>query len=143
METTALRGWRRSAVTIGSCSFIVQWDLTGSPRGSGVPRTQGADPPPHLNYKKTSTATVELCFIPEVKSNVCVVFQKTNIWFQASVLLNHVCVRVCACIPQPRPPAAQECVCCFPITVVLLQMLSDAKMLAFLKGTPNLFCFFT
>lgn len=32
--------------------YVVLWDLTVSPHRSGVPRTQGADPPPHLSLKK-------------------------------------------------------------------------------------------
>lgn len=80
METTALRGWRRSAVTIGSCSFIVQWDLTGSPRRSGVPRTQGADPPPHLNYKKNHLQQQLSCVLYQKLSRMCVLFSKKPIF---------------------------------------------------------------
>lgn len=82
--------------------YVVLWDLTVSPHRSGVPRTQGADPPPLLKQKLTwhpinqSPATDELSFIREVRSNVCVV-SKTNIWFQTSVLLSHVCI-----FPQRR-----------------------------------------
>lgn len=61
-DDSALRGWCHSAVTIGSCFFIVQRDLTGSPRRSGVPRTQGAGPPPHLNDKKNIYSNSRVVF---------------------------------------------------------------------------------
>lgn len=98
-DDSALRGWCHSAVTIGSCFFIVQWDLTGSPRRSGVPRTQGAGPPPHLNYKKKHLQQQSSCVLYQKLSRMCVVFPKKQ------YLVSSICTaepRVCACIPDPR-----------------------------------------
>lgn len=92
--------------------------------------------PPKLQKKHLQQQSS--CVLYQKLSRMCVVFPKKQ------YLVSSICTaepRVCVCV-HPRSPAAQECVCCFSITVVLLQMLSDAKMLAFLKGTPNLFCFF-
>lgn len=69
--------------------------------GQRYPGLRALTPHPSLKKKKKnltwhpvnqSPATDKLSFIQEVQSNVCVSFPKTNIWFQTSVLLNHVCI---------------------------------------------------
>lgn len=68
---------------------------------------------------------------------MCVLFPKTNIWFQTSVLLNHVCI-----FPQ------RSVFCCFyfvPAVVIRcpgsFTNLIRCKDVGLLNGTPRIFFF--
>ncbi len=107
--------------------YIVLWDLTISPHRSGVPRTQGTDPPPLLNKNKKKPHMAPSQSINHLQQTsyllykkfgrMCVSFPKTNIWFQTSVLLNHVCI-----FPQRSVFAVFSC-CSSSDALVLLQIL--------------------
>lgn len=132
----------RSSVTHCHGSFyIVLWDLTVSPHRSGVPRTQGTDPLPSLKKKKPSHGTQSINHLQQTSyllyekfNRMCVMFPKTNIWFQTSVLLNHVCI-------------SRSGVCLLFFPAVLHQMrhpgsftnLIRCKDVGLLNGTPRFF----
>lgn len=138
VETTRLSADVALSCAVTRCRgtfYTLLWDLTVSPHRSGVPRTQGADPHPLKKTKKSFTwhpvnqsvshlQKTSYLFYEKI-GRMCLSFPKTNIWFPASVLLNHVCI-----FPQRSVFAVFSC-CSSSDARVLLQTLKDAKMLAF------------